>query len=262
MPVSGGCAATAPAARITRPPMRVADQGHPGDRDRPGVGDPLHQRGERHAVLAHPEAAVGPEHQRGPAALGQRLGVRRADLLAVPSPVALVLAEAVQEHDQRAGRVREGGGEGGRVRLDVAVVDPDGHRDGHVRALAQQPVADQAVDGGADEPSARAVLEQGPDPGLRQLVEAERGGPQAGSETRRRRHRRCRGAPPRAARSRRRWPGARGRAPGRPRPGGCRARCARPPRRRPPRAARGRRAAGGRCWSSRSWVASSGEEAA
>ena len=187
--------------------------------DRPAVDQPLEQGGERDAVLAQRQPGVGAQQDRGPAALGEHLGVRRAGALAVPAASRTRSRQAVQEDARAAGRLRERRGERVRLEVDVGAVQADRHRDRQLRPLAQQPVADQPVDRRAHEPAAR----RRPRAAARRRSAATWSSPVAAAaqparRARRRPRRRCRGAATAG-------PGVDARGPGRGPRGGCRGRC-------------------------------------
>ena len=126
----------------------------------------------------------------------------------------------------------------GAVELDVAAVEPPRPSDRQPGPLAHQPVTDQAVDRGAEEPAPRPDSSRGPTP-LDATGRARERRTQPGAQA-------AVHAPamPRWTPSRprpRAGPGA-GRGPGRPTPGGCRGRSGPPARQRPRTAGTARRA--------------------
>ena len=206
--------------------MRVTDQGDPGDR-RPASAStsrcisadratPFSRSGS--PVFARSKTGVQP----APASASAYV-VPTA--LAVVVPVRLVLAEAVQQTTTRPVASGKAAASPSGVGRDVAPVGAHRHRDRQLGPLPHQPVADQPVDRGVDEPAAAVVLQPGAEPGRGACRDPSRR-PGARGRARRRPHRRCRGAPARGDRGTARWRVGRGRGPGRPRRGGCRGRCA------------------------------------
>ena len=236
---------TAAAARITRPPSEWPTRAIRSTGDRPGrrPGRGAGRRGRRRsrAAAARCWRAAGPASS--PSA-GQLLGVRRAVPVAAAVPVGLVLAEAVQEDHDPSVASGNASASPAAVEDDVAAVVPDRHRDRELRPLAQQPVADQAVDGRGQEAAARVGVERRAGVPGRRAASSAREAPRS-----------PRPRPPYTRRAMPRWttlatvapappadPAQRRRGRGRGPRRGCRGRSGRPARRRPRRAGRGRRA--------------------